>query len=98
MKFGQLIEYDRNIFLQKSYTEWGRETKSRPFLFFKNALFIWQKQVVCSLYISTALNLARNKNKLYKTLDYWSRNIFNFDFLEKGLGYFFRYWARCVLQ
>ena len=25
-------------------------------------------------------------NKLYKTLDYWSRDMLNFDFLEKGLG------------
>ena len=30
-----------------------------------------------------------NKNKLYKTLDYWSRDILNFDFLEKGLGIVF---------
>ena len=30
------------------------------------------------------LNMAYNKNKLYKTLDYWSRDMFNFDFLEKG--------------
>ena len=33
-----------------------------------------------------ALNLAYNKNKLYKTLDYWSRDILNFNFVEKGLG------------
>ena len=32
MKFGQLIEYNmRNIFLEKSYTECGRETIARPF-------------------------------------------------------------------
>ena len=32
MKFGQLIKYDmRNIFLEKSYTKWGRETSSKPF-------------------------------------------------------------------
>ena len=29
-------------------------------------------------------NLAHNKNKLCKTLDYWSREMNNFDFLEKG--------------
>ena len=29
MKFGQLIEYNRNIFLQKSYRKWGRETSSK---------------------------------------------------------------------
>ena len=27
--------------------------------------------------------MAYNKNKFYKTLDYWSRDILNFDFLEK---------------
>ena len=37
-------------------------------------------------YISIALNLAYNKNKLNKTLEYWSRDTLNFDFLEKGLG------------
>ena len=32
MKFGQLIEYNmRNIFLEKSYTQWGGETIPRPF-------------------------------------------------------------------
>ena len=32
-----------------------------------------------------ALNLAYNKSKLYKTLDCWSRDILNFDFLESDL-------------
>ena len=36
--------------------------------------------------ISIALNLAYNKNNLHKALDYWFRDIFDFDFLEKGLG------------
>ena len=32
MKFGQLIEYNmRNICLEKSYTKYGIETRSRPF-------------------------------------------------------------------
>ena len=30
--------------------------------------------------------MAHNKNKLYKTLGYWSRDILNFNFSEKGLG------------
>ena len=34
-------------------------------------------------YISIALKLAYNKNKLYKR---WSRDILNFDSFEKGLG------------
>ena len=28
-------------------------------------------------------NLARNENKLYKTLGYWLRDKLNFDFLEQ---------------
>ena len=32
IKVGQLIEYDmRNIFLEKSYTKYGREASSKPF-------------------------------------------------------------------
>ena len=32
MTFGQLIEYNiRNIFLEKSYTKYGRESSPRPF-------------------------------------------------------------------
>ena len=30
--------------------------------------------------------MAYNQHKLYKTLDYWSLEILNFHFLEKGLG------------
>ena len=37
-------------------------------------------------YVSIAPNLAYNKNKLHKTLDNWSRDMFNFNFSEKGLG------------
>ena len=32
------------------------------------------------------LNLTYNKNKLYKNLDYWYRDILNVDFLENSLG------------
>ena len=35
--------------------------------------------------ILIALNLPYNKNKLYKTLDYSSRDILNFNFSEKSL-------------
>ena len=73
MKFVKLVEYNtRKAFLQKSCREWGSEISSRPILFFKKLYMSW-KQVLC------------NKNKLYKTLDYWSRDMLDFDFLEKGL-------------
>ena len=43
--------------------------------------------MVCSFHnISIALKLAYNRNKLFKTLHYWSRNMLNFEFLDKGLG------------
>ena len=37
------------------------------------------------VYISINLHLSRNENKLYKTLEYWSKDMLNFDFLEKIL-------------
>ena len=92
MKFGQLIEYNKIIFfLQKSCRKWGRETSFRLLFVFKKS-FLWGKSK-CSAayfqYISIALNLAYKKNKQLKTLDYWSRDMLNFDFLEKGLGMVF---------
>ena len=45
-----------------------------------------------TLAIHISPNMSRNKskktmkNKLYKTLDYWSRDTLNFNFSEKGLG------------
>ena len=66
MKLGHLIEYNKgNIFLQShAENEVGRLVPD---------LLISGKSK-CSAtyfqYISIALNLAYNKNKLYKTLDY----------------------------
>ena len=41
MKFGQLIEYIRHIFLQKSFRKWGREASSRRlFIFRKNLIWV----------------------------------------------------------
>ena len=88
MKLGQVIEYENsNIFLQKFCRKWGRETSSRPLIIFWKS-FIWGKSK-CSAayfqYISIVLNLAYNKSKRHKTFGYWSRDILNFDFSEKGL-------------
>ena len=68
----------------------GRETSFRhPIVFQKNFKRVKSKRSAAYFqYISTFLNLAYNKTKLYKTLDYWSRDMFKFDFLEKGLGIF----------
>ena len=58
-----------------------------PFCFFKKLYMRW-KQLICSLVsiYTDSPQLSYNKNELYKTLDYWSRDMLNFDFLEKGLG------------
>ena len=40
VKCGQLIEYNKiKIFLQKLCGKWGKETSSRPFIFWKS--LIW---------------------------------------------------------
>ena len=88
MKLGQLIEYiKRNIFLQTLCRKWGSQTSSRALILKKCS--IWGKSkwsTVTFQYILTALNLQYNKNKLYKTLNCWSRDTLNFNFPEKGLG------------
>ena len=64
-----------------------QENISSPlFFFFKKAL---ASGLSLFQYISIALSLVYNKAKLYKTLDYWSRDMLNFDFWERGLGIVF---------
>ena len=83
MKIGQLIEYNkRNIFLQKSCRKWGRETSSRRVFFIGKSKW----SAAWFHYNSIALKLPYNKNKLFKILHYWSRDMLNFNFLDKGLG------------
>ena len=43
--------------------------------------------MVCSLiyFISIAFKLPYNRNKLFKTLHYWCRDMLNLDFSDKGL-------------
>ena len=42
--------------------------------------------MACSLVSIYYYNLAYNRNKLYKTLGYWFRDMLNFNFSEKSLG------------
>ena len=86
MKCGQLIEYPkRNIFLKKLFKKWGRETSSSP-------LFVFLKSLYCILskskwsaarfhYILITFKLAYSRNKLFKTLHSWFRDMLNFDIL-----------------
>ena len=78
----------RNSYLENPRWKWGMETSSTPlFCFFKKLYMRW-KQLICSLVsiYTDSPQLSYNKNELYKTFDYWSRDMLNFDFLEKGLG------------
>ena len=71
-KFGHLIEYNKgNIFLQKLCRKWGRETSSTTLFIFLESLKWGESKWSAAYfrYISTALNLPYNKNKMYKTLD-----------------------------
>ena len=89
MKFGQLMEYNkRNIFAQKLCGRWGKETSSRPLFIFQKSLIGGESKWSAAQfqYISIALNLPYNKNKLYKSLDYWFGAMLNFNFSEKSLG------------
>ena len=70
--------------------KWCRETSSSlPFFFLKKESFILGKSKWCAAwfhYISIALKLAYNRNNLFKNLHYWSRDMLNFDILDKALG------------
>ena len=67
--------------------KWGRETSSRPLFVLKNCFKLSQSKWSAAWfhYISIVLKLAYNRNKLFKTLHYWSRDMLNFDYLDKGL-------------
>ena len=79
---------NRNIFLQNLCRKWSKETSSRPlFIFWKSLTWGENKwSAVYFQYVSLALNLWYNKNGLYKTLNYWSRDTLNFNFSEKSLA------------
>ena len=70
----------------------GQRDKFQSSFFFKKKKgLIWGKSKWYAAefqYILIALNLEPNQNKLYKTLDIWSSDMFNFDFFfrKKGLG------------
>ena len=88
MKFGQSIEYPiRNIFLYKLCRKWGRETSSSLLFVFLKSFKLGKSKSSAAWfhYISIALKLTCNRNKLLKTLHYWSRDMLNFDILDKCL-------------
>ena len=54
------------------------------FLFFKKGLYE-VKLSGLQFSFNIVSKFSYIKNKLYKVLDYWSKDMLNFDFLEKGL-------------
>ena len=75
-------------FCSKIIQEMRQGTSSRTFSYFLKKLKIMLKQAACSL-VSIYFNrphLAYNKNKLCKTWDCWSGDMFSFNLTENGLG------------
>ena len=107
IKFGQLMEHPKsNIFLKTLCTKWARETSSRPLFVFLKSFILGKSKWSAAWfhYILIALKLAYNRNKLFKTLHYWSRDMLNFDFLDKGLGivspahFVYDFWTKMFLM
>ena len=84
MKFGLSTEYNEKYFSSKLMQKMRQGDQFQTSLYFLKMLNMRWKQVVCSL-VSIPLNLPYNKIKLYETLDHWSRDMVNFNLLEKGL-------------
>ena len=62
-----------------------RQINSRPFFFFFLKAFYEVNACGLQLNFKIVLNLAYNKKKVYKTLSYWSGDMLNVDFSEKGV-------------
>ena len=77
MKFGQVIEYNEEYFF-KNYGE-NEAGRLVPNLFVFQESFLWVKASDLQLIFNVSI-------VLYKTWDYWSRDMVNFEFLEKGVG------------
>ena len=59
---------------------------SKRNIFLQKSCTKWGIQTSPTQLSLNTFHLTYNKNKLYKTLDYWSRDMLNFDNLEKRLG------------
>ena len=75
------------MFFFKNYAE-NKVRRLVPNLFIYKSL-IWGESKWSAAYfqyILIALILPYNRTKLYKALDYWSRDMLDFSFSERGLG------------
>ena len=87
MTFGLVIECNnRNIFSSKIMQKMRHgDLVPDLFLFSKKALHeIKASGLTLSFNISITLNLAYNTTKLYKTVEYWSWDILNFDIFKRS--------------
>ena len=62
-----------------------QEDQFQTSLFFKKAIYEVEASGV-HIYFDNPQTWTYRDNKPYKALDCWSRNMFNFDFVEKGRG------------
>ena len=97
MKFGQLVEYlKRNISLWKLCSTWGREISSRPLFVFQKSFILGKSK--CSAAWFLYISIVYNRNKLFKILHHWSRDMLKFVFLDEGLGIFLQHILCIIFQ
>ena len=77
----------RNSFLQKSRKKWSRETSSIILFVFLKKLYMRYtgQHLSFNTFLKTSASTS-NENKWYKYFGCWSRDMLDFDFLEKSLG------------
>ena len=87
LKFGKLIEYNqRNTFLQKLCEKWGKMTSSRLlFIFLKSLIHGESKKLSLNKFWQPSTCHAIKTNYIKLQTKYWSRDMLNFNFSEKGL-------------
>ena len=87
-KQGNMANWNMEMFFFKNHEENEIRRLLQDLIYFLKRLYMRREQLgeAYIQYILRALNLAYNKIKLYRTLDHWSRDMLNFDFLEKSLG------------
>ena len=85
--------------IRKTSSFLDRKTSSRPIFFFKKKALYWIKasRLQLGFTILIALKLAYNRNKLFKTFQYCTRDMLNFDILDKGLSEFFLQHIFCIV-
>ena len=83
----------------KLVPSWTGKLVPDQFFFFKKSFILDKSKSSATWfhYILIALKLAYNRNKLFKTFQYCTRDMFNFDILDKGLSEFFLQHIFCIV-